>query len=79
MRPGLDLRPSPPSVMTDMAGALLDVVTADILMTADETYLVETTFRVEGQEISGAFFVIPSEDLLQALVAAGAEPYERAG
>ena len=68
---GLDLSPSPPSVMTDMAGALLDVVTADILMTSDETYLVETTFRVEGQEISGGFFVIPSEDLLQALVAAG--------
>ena len=76
---GLDLRPSPPSVMTDMAGALLDVVTADILMTADETYLVETTFAVEGQEISGVFFVIPSEDLLRALVEAGSGQHERAG
>ena len=76
---GLDLRPSPPSVMTDMAGALLDVVTADILMTADETYLVETTFAVERQEISGVFFVIPSEDLLQALVDAGSGQHERAG
>ncbi len=76
---GLDLHPSPPSVMTDMAGALLDVVTADILMTSDETYLVETTFAVEGHEISGVFFVIPSEDLLQALIDAGAERYERAG
>ena len=76
---GLDLRPSPPSVMTDMAGALLDVVTADILMTADETYLVETTFAVERQKISGVFFVIPSEDLLQALVDAGSGQHERAG
>lgn len=70
---GLDLHPSPPSVMTDMSGALLDVITADILLTADETYLVETTFAVEGQEISGVFFVIPSENLLQALIQAGAE------
>jgi chemotaxis protein CheC len=70
---GLDLHPSPPSVMTDMAGALLDVITADILLTADETYLVETTFAVEGQEISGVFFVIPSENLLRALVEAGTE------
>lgn len=68
---GLDLKPSPPSVMIDMAGALLDVITADILLTADDTYLVETTFAVEGQEISGVFFVIPSEDLLAALIEAG--------
>ena len=68
---GLDLKPSPPSVMIDMAGALLDVITADILLTADDTYLVETTFAVEGQEISGVFFVIPSEDLLSALIEAG--------
>ena len=68
---GLDLKPSPPSVMIDMAGALLDVITADILLTADDTYLVETTFAVEGQEISGVFFVIPNEDLLAALIEAG--------
>ena len=67
---GLDLRPSPPTVMTDMAGALLDIVTADILMTADETYLAESTFEVDGREISGVFFVIPSEELLTALIEA---------
>ena len=70
---GLELMPSPPSVMMDMAGALLDVVTADILMVADDTYLAESTFAVEGHEISGVFFVIPSEQLLEALVAAGSQ------
>lgn len=64
---GLQLFPSPPSVMTDMAGALLDIVTAEILMTQDETFLAESTFAVSGQEISGVFFVMPSEDLLAAL------------
>lgn len=64
---GLDLRPSPPVVMADMAGALLDVVTADILLTPDETYVAETTFSVAGNEISGMFFVMPSEQLLEAL------------
>ena len=71
---GLDLRPLPPSVMTDMAGALLDVVTADILMTSDETYLAESTFQVDGREISGVFFVIPSEELLNALIEAEQQP-----
>ena len=67
---GLDLRPSPPVVMTDMAGALLDVVSADILLTQDETYLAETTFSAEDREISGVFFVMPSEELRDALLSA---------
>ncbi len=64
---GLDLRPSPPAVMTDMAGALLDVVISDILLSQDETYVAESTFQVSGQEISGNFLVMPSEELLTAL------------
>jgi chemotaxis protein CheC len=65
----LDLRPSPPAVMTDMAGALLDIVTSDILLSQDETYVADTTFQVAGQEISGNFLVMPSEELLGALTA----------
>jgi chemotaxis protein CheC len=67
---GLTLRPSPPVVMTDMAGALLDIVSADILLTQDETYLAETTFAAEDREISGVFFVMPSEELRDALLSA---------
>ena len=67
---GLDLRPSPPTVMMDMAGALLDVVSAEILLTQDETYLAETSFSASDRRISGAFFVMPSEDLLEALLTA---------
>jgi chemotaxis protein CheC len=65
---GLSLSPSPPEVMTDMAGALLDVVSADILLTQDETYLAETTFDVSDREVSGVFLVMPSEELLQTLL-----------
>ena len=67
---GLSLRPSPPAVMMDMAGALLDVVSADILLTQDETYLAETTFATPDREISGVFFVMPSEELRGALLRA---------
>ena len=68
----LELWPSPPSVMHDMAGALLDVVTADILLTQDETFLAESSFEVDGQAVEGVFFVMPSEELLAALVGAEA-------
>ncbi len=65
---GLELAPSPPAVMTDMAGALLDVVTAEILLRQDETYVAETTFITADREIEGQFMVIPSEELLEALL-----------
>lgn len=65
---GLSLRPSPPTVMTDMAGALLDVVSADILLYSDDTYLANTTFSTTEREISGAFFVMPSQALLDAIL-----------
>ena len=67
---GLALSPSPPTVMTDMAGALLDVVSADILLTQDETYLAESTFRTQGHDVSGVFMVMPTEELLEALLSA---------
>ena len=66
----LSLSPSPPEVMMDMAGALLDVVSADILLTQDDTLLAETTFRAQGRDVSGVFMVMPSEDLLATLMMA---------
>jgi chemotaxis protein CheC len=65
---GLELMPSPPAVMTDMAGALLDVVTADILLRQDDTYVAETTFTTSDREIEGQFMVMPSEELLEVLL-----------
>jgi chemotaxis protein CheC len=64
----MDLRPSPPAVMLDMAGALLDVIAADLMMVQDEAYVAETTFRAPDREITGMFFVMPSAGLLKALL-----------
>ncbi len=65
---GLTLMPSPPSVITDMAGALLDVIAADILLTQDDAFVAETAFRAPDRDISGQFFVIPTQDLLRVLL-----------
>lgn len=65
---GLQLSPSPPEVMTDMAGALFDVVSAEVLLNSDDTLLAETTFRARGHDINGVFMVMPTDGLLEALV-----------
>lgn len=69
---GLTLHPSPPEVMTDMAGALFDVVSSQVLLDGDETYVAESTFRAKGHDVSGVFMVLPTEALLDTLVAAKA-------
>ncbi len=63
-----DLRPSPPVVMTDMAGALLDIVAADIMLRQDEAFVAETQFHTGERDIAGNFFVVPSEELVDALL-----------
>lgn len=65
---GLTLMPSPPTVMRDMAGALLDLVATDMLLTQDDAYIADSTYRAPDREISGRLFIIPSQGLLEALL-----------
>lgn len=65
---GLTLMPSPPTVMRDMAGALLDLVAADMLRNQDEAFVADATYRAPDREITGRLFIIPSQDLLAALL-----------
>ena len=64
---GLMLQPSPPAVMMDMAGAILDVALADILGDSDDALVVETSFSTEDRQIEGTLLVMPSPDLLRVL------------
>ncbi len=65
---GLDLRVSPPAVMMDMAGAILDVAMSSILEESAHALVVETNFSTEDRQISGTLLVMPSPDLLRTLL-----------
>jgi chemotaxis protein CheC len=64
---GLTLMPSPPAVIMDMAGAILDVALADILTESEDALVVEAVFATEDQKINGNFLVLPSPDFLKQL------------
>ena len=64
---GLILMPSPPAVIMDMAGAILDVALAGILTESDDALVVEAVFATEDQKITGNFLVLPSPDFLRQL------------
>jgi chemotaxis protein CheC len=60
---GQRLKPSPPAVMMDMAGAVLDSTLASILAYSDETYVVDTVFGTNDRQVSGTFIMIPDPSL----------------
>lgn len=64
---GLVLMPSPPAVIMDMAGAILDVALADILAESNDAWVVEAVFATEDQKITGNFLVLPSPAFLRQL------------
>ena len=65
---GFSFQPSPPAVMMDMAGAILDVALSDIIQESDDALIVETGFSTEDRQIEGTLLVMPSPDLLRVLV-----------
>lgn len=64
---GLVLMPSPPAVIMDMAGSILDVALADILQESDDALVVEAIFSTQDRQISGSFLVLPSPSFLKQL------------
>jgi chemotaxis protein CheC len=60
---GNRFQPSPPAVMMDMAGAVLDAALANVLARCDSTYIVETIFGTNDRQVSGTFMVIPDPDM----------------
>lgn len=63
---GIRFQPSPPAVMMDMAGSILDAAMASILRHCEYIYVMETTFGTNDRQVAGTFLVIP-EPRLEAL------------
>ena len=69
---GILLNPSPPVVMQDMAGAVLDIALAEILAEHDDTFVAETIFGFENRTIQGKFIIMPNAGFMELpLVHAG--------
>jgi chemotaxis protein CheC len=56
---GMDLQPSPPAVLMDMTGAILEVATVSALECSDYTYVIDTVFESPDRQVTGTFLVMP--------------------
>jgi chemotaxis protein CheC len=64
---GLDVRPSPPAVMVDMVGAILDIIVATTGGVSEHVLLMEANFELGNRKVETNFWVIPDEKTLNAI------------
>jgi len=64
---GLSSRPSPPAMMVDMVGAILDVITSLAGAMGDEVLMFQATFIIGDRELNTDFWVIPDATTLNKL------------
>ncbi len=55
----MELSPSPPAVVVDMGGAILDVVLADLAKESEEVFVIDTVFAQSEQAVNAVFLVLP--------------------
>jgi chemotaxis protein CheC len=60
--------PTPPQVVIEMAGAVLDAVLLDLVNDGDQVLAAKTTFSEGGRDIDGSLFVLPRADSLRVLL-----------
>jgi chemotaxis protein CheC len=66
---GLEGRPSPPAVVVDMVGAILNILLASWDGISENVLLIKTNFLRDGHETQASFWVIPDSAMLQAVSA----------
>jgi chemotaxis protein CheC len=62
------VQPTPPQIVIEMAGAVLDAVLLDLVSDADQMLAAKTTFSEGGRAIDGTLLVLPRADSLRVLL-----------
>lgn len=62
------VQPTPPQIVIEMAGAVLDGVLLDLVADADQILAARTTFTERGRVIDGTLFVLPRAESLPVLL-----------
>jgi chemotaxis protein CheC len=61
---GLEGRPSPPAVIVDMAGAILDIMLVTAGELSDDILMMQAVFQGESRQVKLQFWMVPDLDPL---------------
>lgn len=65
---GLSLLPSPPGIVIDMAGAVLDGPLLAMAMSMEEALIIDTRFEDDDRHIGGLFLMLPDAESLRLIL-----------
>ncbi|NMC54052.1 MAG: hypothetical protein GYA48_10500 [Chloroflexi bacterium] len=65
---GYSSRPTPPAVMVDMVGAILDIIVATTGGIAEKVLLLQTTFNCGERALNAEFWVVPDPTTLKPIL-----------
>jgi chemotaxis protein CheC len=66
---GMELEPTPPSTATDMLGAIVATVLSGHALAGDVALMLDTDLRVEGEDCSISFLLVPDQGGVEDLLA----------
>jgi chemotaxis protein CheC len=65
---GLALPPTPPVVIHEMCGAILDTLAAELaLMEHEQAMMIDAHFTCDGQVVDAAIFMFPGDKMVEAI------------
>lgn len=70
---GIEARPSPPAVMVDMIGAILNILLATWDGVSENVLMIQTTFIRGNRDAEANFWVIPNRNTLEVVAKKGLE------
>ncbi len=65
---GMELSPSPPAVVVDMSGAVLDIVLADLAKESEDVLVIDTVFAQSEQLVNAVFLVLPRQSYFDVIL-----------
>ena len=66
---GLKCTPSPPALVIDMMGSILNTLSAQVAMEGNHSLVIDTTFKEGAHSVLGNFMLIPSSSSTSTILA----------
>lgn len=73
---GVYVRPSPPAVIVDMVGAIMDIILATSDGLSDEVLMIQAKFIRNGRETQADFWIIPDHPTIDTLAEKASQEHE---
>lgn len=65
----LDLRPTPPAVMVDMVGAIMDIIVATSGEVSENVLMLQASFELDDRQVQADLWIIPDSRSLDIYAA----------